>query len=77
MTYGVGGGLSFKASDVMNIDLTYSVAKKGNFVVASNVGIADFDDAATPSIKDGAGYQTAKFKKQVDQSLTVGLRFTM
>jgi len=75
MTYGVGGGLSFKTSDVMNIDFTYGMAKKGNFNAMKNVGVADKDDAS--AVKNSGGNQSAKFKKQVDQSVTIGLRFTM
>ncbi len=75
MTYGVGGGLSFKTSDVMHIDFTYGVAKKGNVVTITNFGIADIDSKGATI--NAAGVQTAKFKKQLDQSLTIGLRFTM
>jgi len=77
MTYGVGGGLSFKASDVMNVDFTYGVAKKGSFVAMKDVGIADEDANASDAKKSVACIQNSKFKKQLDQSLTIGLRFTM
>jgi len=80
MTYQGGFGLSFKGSDIMNVDLTYGVGSKGNFVAVKDIAVID-TTAAVGSVPGVPTTETAiqslTFKKQFDQSLTIGFRFTM
>ena len=78
MTYQAGFGLAFKASEEVSIDCTYGLGGKTNYQVLVNtatllVSEGDTLDIDTPSER----YKQLKFKNQMDQSLTLGLRFTM
>lgn len=81
MTYQGGFGLSFKGSDIMNVDLTYGIGSKGTFVAIKDVGYEDSakaDGGSAPETSTNTtSYQSVSYKKQLDQSLTIGFRFTM
>lgn len=85
VTYGGGFGLSLKGSEGINIDLTYGIGGKGNYAVASNLATLRVASSSTPSagnvteasIKNQALIHQLKFKNQMEQSLTLGVRFTM
>jgi len=81
MTYQGGFGLSFKGSDIMNVDLTYGIGSKGTFVAIKDVGYEDSkksDGGSAPETSTEAqSFQSVSYKKQLDQSLTIGFRFTM
>ncbi len=83
VTYGAGFGLSFKASDNVNVDLTYGVNSGGAYNVISNLGVLKI---STPTASGGTGQidevasilvKNAKLKRYFDQSLTAGLRVTL
>jgi opacity protein-like surface antigen len=83
VTYGAGFGLSFKASDNVNIDFTYGLNSGGSYSIVKNAasymidggatssGTATLDTGTSMSIKD------AKLKRYFDQSLTAGVRVTL
>jgi len=80
MTYQAGFGLAFKTTEDISLDLTYGLGGKTNYKFLNN--IANF--AATgeqPLTEDGiVGSEKLlqmKLKNQLDQSLNLGVRFTM
>ncbi len=80
MTYQAGFGLAFKASEEVSIDLTYSLGGKTDYQVLVNTGsaIAPAGTAFTESqITNEDRFKQLKFKNQMNQSLTIGLRFTI
>jgi opacity protein-like surface antigen len=86
MTYQGGFGLSFKASDVINFDMTYGISGKANYVVGSNFATINavaaptattVDTNAAANVMASSRVKEIKFKNQMDQSLTLGVRFTM
>jgi len=81
MTYQGGFGLAFKLSDMMNVDLTYGVGSKNAYVAMSNIGsgiIAQAEGSVTtPTFTNREAVKEIKIKKQMDQSLSLGFRFTM
>jgi len=81
MTYQGGFGLAFKLSDMMNVDLTYGIGSKNNYVVMTDVvsgtsvpGASAADPAVFTAVDT---VKEMKIKKQMDQSLSLGFRFTM
>lgn len=80
MTYQAGFGLAFKATDDISIDLTYGLGGKTDYKVLNNV--ATLVVPSNTPIKeennvDKNRFKEIKFKNQMDQSLTLGVRFTM
>lgn len=75
MTYQGGFGLSVKGSDIMNVDLTYGIGGKSSFDAITNTAVMNSTTGAeTPTAEK---IKNLRFKKQMDQSLTLGFRFTM
>lgn len=74
MTYQGGFGLSVKGSDIMNVDLTYGVGSKSGYNAVTNTAIVNTAGGTDTTLDS---IQNLKFKKQIDQSLTLGFRFTM
>lgn len=86
LVYKGGFGLSFKASDQVNVDLTYGVGSRASYVLMSNLGSGDVGKESDKmpiqavDFKNSKGFNAikeGKIKSQVDQSLTIGVRFTM
>jgi opacity protein-like surface antigen len=78
MTYQAGFGLAFKASDDISIDCTYGLGGKTNYQVLVNTAalVVQTDEAINDDILSEKLKQI-KIKNPMDQSLTVGIRFTM
>lgn len=74
MTYQGGFGLSVKGSDIMNVDLTYGIGGKSGFNAVTNTAVVNTSGGQDKALES---IQNLKFKKQIDQSLTLGFRFTM
>jgi opacity protein-like surface antigen len=80
MTYQAGFGLAFKATEDISIDLTYGLGGKTDYRVLNNV--ATLVVPKDVEIKEENGVvkdklKEIKFKNQLDQSLTLGIRFTI
>jgi len=74
MTYQGGFGLSVKGSDIMNVDLTYGIGSKSGYNAVTNTAVVNTSGTTDTALES---IQNLKFKKQIDQSLTLGFRFTM
>ena len=74
MTYQGGFGLSVKGSDIMNVDLTYGIGGKSSFDAITNTAFTNATGIGTTTTEK---IKNLRFKKQMDQSLTLGFRFTM
>lgn len=80
MTYQAGVGLSLKASEQISIDLTYGLGGKTNYQVLVNTAafsIPAGSDITPANAKVKTNFKQLKFKNQMDQSLTLGVRFTI
>jgi len=81
MTYQAGFGLAFKASEQVAIDFIYGLGGKTNYQVLVNTGtFAIKEDQEITEANAGASVERFKqlqFKNQLDQSFTLGVRFTM
>ena len=80
MTYQAGFGLAFKASEQVSLDLTYGLGGKTNYQVLVNtatLSVPAGQAVTEANASDEARFKQIKFKNQMDQSLTLGVRFTM
>lgn len=78
MTYQAGFGLAFKMSEEVSIDCTYGFGGKTNYRFLSNIStIVETDLASINGNSRTERLTQLKLKNQIDQSLTVGIRFTM
>lgn len=78
MTYQAGFGLAFKATDDISIDLTYGLGGKTDYKVLNNVAtLIGEKDKPVKEEEVQDRFKEIKFKNQLDQSLTLGVRFTL
>ena len=81
MTYQTGFGLAFKASEEVSIDLTYGLGGQTSYQTLVNTAVFAVAPGDTINELNANGtvekFQQIKFKNQMDQSLTLGVRFTM
>jgi opacity protein-like surface antigen len=79
MTYQAGFGLAFKASDAVSIDCTYGLGGKTNYQVLVNTATlaVPAGDTIDNDVEYSERFKQIKIKNQMDQSLTLGIRFTM
>lgn len=92
MTYQAGFGLALKAAEAVHIDLTYGLSGRAHHHSVENAAVLNVDktkiDLSTASLSiadstdaakvpNSMSFQSVKVKQQLDQSLTVGVRFTL
>jgi opacity protein-like surface antigen len=79
ITYQAGFGLALKATEDISLDLTYGIRGRGDYKVLNNVAalfIPKGDNSNSSDVPRDK-LKEIKFKNQIDQSLTLGIRFSI